>query len=153
MPELTPGVLSAILARIAVQAESLVPAALEPIALAVEREAKLNASHGEHPPRTPTPAARGSGPARVSGTLVRSITHSPAIHDATGWETRVGTAAGLYTPYNRRTPSSLYGYYLEVPGAGKAHARYPFLLPAFDMVVKTGVATEFSRVLAAAWIP
>jgi hypothetical protein len=152
VPELAPGVLSTILARIAVQAEAQVAAALEPVALAVEREAKLNASHGEHPRGTPTPAAQGSGPARVSGTLVRSITHSPVAHDGTGWETRVGTSAGLYAPYNRRTPSSLYGYYLEVSGAGRSHARYPFLLPAFDSVVKAGVTAEFIRMLATAWI-
>jgi hypothetical protein len=46
---------------------------------------------------------------------------------------RVGTEAGRFPPYGKgRTPSSMYGLYLEKLGAGINHVTYPFLKPAFE---------------------
>lgn len=132
MAELLPGVFTEILTRLGARAEAATVAVLEPLAAAVERQAKINASSGEHRRGTPTPARPGSGPARISGTLVRSITHTRPERGPHGWEVRVGTGVGLYPPYGRHTPSSRYGYYLE--HGLRNGARYPFLGPAAHMV-------------------
>ena len=147
--ELRAGVFSELFARLSVQAEALAPVALTTIGLAVERQAKINASNGEHPYRTPTPAQPGNGPARISGQLVRAITHTEPARTATGWEVQVGMAAGLYPWYSRRTPSSLYAYYLEVAGAGKSRTLYPFLGPAFQMQAKIGAYAVFDQIYRA----
>jgi hypothetical protein len=129
--ELVPGVLSDLMAKLAVEVARNSREVLEPVALVIERQAKINASSGQHAPRTKTPASPGSGPARISGSLVNSITHSEAMPSALGgWEMKVGVVGGLYPYYNKRTSAGQYAYYLEVTGAGKSRVKYPFLEPA-----------------------
>lgn len=124
--ELTPGVLSATFTRLAERTAIRGATVVTRIGLAVERQAKANAGAWSHRLGTPTPAQHGSGPARISGTLVRSLTHTQASYSVGGWEVRVGTAAGFYPPYGKgRTPSSRYGYYLE------HDHNFPFLEPAW----------------------
>jgi hypothetical protein len=144
-------VLTALFTRLAAEGEVRGRVALAPVALAVERQAKINASTGQHRYGTPTPAWPGSGPARISGTLVRSITHSDVHRTATGWEVLVGTATGLYPTYSRRTPANKYGRYLEVEGAGRSRVRYPFLAPAFHMVVTVSVYVIFREIYGQSW--
>lgn len=142
--ELSPAALRAVFAHLAATSEVAAAAGLEPLAAAVERQAKINASSGEHRRGTPTPAHAGSGPARISGTLVRSLTHTRPQRTATGWECRVGTATGLYAPYNRRTPANRYGYYLE--HGLRNGAKYPFLGPAAHMVAHISAYVFFVEV-------
>ncbi len=149
MPELTPGLMAAIFEKLGVQAEVAATAALTPLALMVERQAKINASNGEHSPRTPTPSTGDpEGPARVSGTLVRAITHTQPARTATGWEVLVGMATGLYPYYDRRTPANEYAYYLEVTGVGKDRKTYPFLEPALTFTTHVGVDIVFREAFA-----
>lgn len=151
MPELAPGLLRAVFVKLAAEGEARGRIALAPVALAIEKQAKINASNGSHPYRTPTPS-RGSpeGPAIISGTLVRSITHSPVVRTAGGWETKVGTAGGLYPWYSRKMPSSKYAYILEVRGV-RGGGRFPFLQPAFKFVMRVSVHTIFREVYGATW--
>lgn len=131
MHELTPGVFTELMAKLALEVAHKSREVLEPMALVIERQAKINASSGQHAPRTKTPASPGSGPARVSGTLVNSITHSEALPSALGgWSMKVGVVGGLYPYYNKHTSAGKYAYYLEVTGAGRSHVKYPFLAPA-----------------------
>src|SRR5689334_5637675 len=117
------------MARITAEAAVRAQASANAIALAIERQAKINASSGEHKRGTPTPARPGSGPARISGTLVRSITAGDLMAIPGGWSIRVGLAAGLTPPYGRRkTPANKYGMYLE-KGMLRNGAAYPFLAP------------------------
>lgn len=129
--ELRPGVFGAILTKVAVEGNARGRVALAETALIIERQAKINVrSGGTHKYGTRTPATPGSGPALISGTLRRSITHSPVTRIASGWETRVGTAAGIFPPYGKkRTASSRYGYHLET--GLRNGTTYPWLLPAF----------------------
>jgi hypothetical protein len=134
--ELVPGVFTEVFGDLAAQVVAKIGVALTPVALAVEKEAKQNASNGSHARNTKTPASPGSGPAIISGTLVRSITHTaPTIGGLGAVEVRVGPAGGLYSPYDkrRRTPSSKYGNYLE-RGMLRNGAAYPFLAPALRKV-------------------
>lgn len=150
MAELVPGVMRDLFARLAGQADAAGAAVLEPLAVAIERQAKINASVGQHRYGTKTPARPGAGPARISGTLVQSITYSHPERTAGGWECKVGTADGLYPPYNHRTPANRYGYYLEVSGAGRSRVKYPFLKPAAETVRDTEahaiIAEAFRRI-------
>lgn len=149
--ELTPGMLADLFGKLALQGEERAVAALTATALAVERQAKINASNGEHAYRTRTPASPGQGPARISGSLVRAITQTEPRRTAYGWEVRVGMAPGLYPYYNRRTSSSQYGYILEVLGAGKSGHKFPFMQPAFHMVITVSVYTIFGAALGIPW--
>jgi hypothetical protein len=144
--ELAPGMMTALFARLGLEAHAAVAEAMLPLALAVERQAKINASSGEHALRTKTPASRGSGPARISGTLVRSITHSEVTPSVGGWEVKVGTAGGLFPYYNRHTPSSKYGYYLET--GLRNGAKYPWLAPAVHMVGEISIYAIFAAAFA-----
>ncbi|MCW2900926.1 MAG: hypothetical protein JWO67_3191 [Streptosporangiaceae bacterium] len=133
---LAPGVFTAIAARLSVELEARAIVSLNGVGLLVEDRAIQSISARSHAYRTPTPASRGGPPAMVSGTLAGSITH-----DLTGLSMRVGTAAGRFPPYGKgRTPSSLYGLYLEKLGAGINHITYPFLKPAFE-AVRPGMST------------
>jgi hypothetical protein len=147
--EMTSGVFQVLFAKLAVSAETRMPIALERVAIKVETEAKTNASRGEHPVRTKTPARPGSGPARISGTLVRSITHSTPKPNGAGWECRVGVAGGMYAPYNRRTTSGKYGYYLET--GIRNGAVYPFLGPAFHNTARETAEITFAALFSVGW--
>ncbi len=86
--------------------------ALTAVALAGERQAKINASVGAHRKGTKTPATRyETGPARISGNLVRSVTHEPVVQAGTVFTTKVGVAG-----------SAPYGKWVEGEG-------YAFMLP------------------------
>lgn len=147
--EMAPGVFEALFGKLAVSAEVRMPLALERVSVAVETEAKTNASNGEHAIRTKTPARPGSGPARISGTLVRSITHSTPKFTGAGWESRVGVAGGMYAPYNRRTTSGKYGYYLET--GLKNGSTFPFLKPAFHKTARETAELAFAVAFGAGW--
>lgn len=148
--ELAPGVFTRLFTTAGAKVIAKMAAALEPVALAVETEAKRNASNGSHPRGTRTPARPGSGPARISGTLVRSITHSKPEPTSTGGiAIRVGPEAGLYPPYGRRrTASSTYGMYLEL-GMLRNGAAYPFLRPAFHKTAQETARASFTAVFGA----
>jgi hypothetical protein len=144
--ELAPGVFTRLFTQAGATVIVKIPLALAPVALAIETEAKRNASQGSHAYGTPTPARPGAGPARISGTLVRSITHSnPTVGIAGGVSIRVGPEGGLYSPHNRRTPSSRYGYYLEKGMLRNGNA-YPFLGPAFHKVGPETARASFAAV-------
>lgn len=149
MPELAVGVFTVLFGKLAAAAQVKTGAALEPVALAVETEAKRNASNGQHRYGTRTPARPGSGPAKISGTLVGSITHTTPVPDGFGWKTRVGVAGGQYPPYNHRTHSGRYGYYLET--GLRNGATYPFLRPAFQKVAKETAFAVFEGVFTTGW--
>lgn len=145
--ELAPGVITEIFAQAAAGVIAKLGVALTPVALAIETEAKKNASNGQHAYRTKTPASPGEGPARISGTLVRSITHTePAPTITGGVSIRVGPAGGLYPTYRRqsRTPSSKYGLYLET--GLRNGSTYPFLGPAFHKTAKETARASFAAV-------
>ncbi len=144
MAELEPGALRTILARIAEQGVQRAADGLEAVAEAIERQARANASNGEHAYGTPTPARPGEGPARISGTLVDSIGHNPVEWAAEGWATKVGPRKGSYPPYSARwksrADSAQYGYYLETGDHG---ITYPWLGPAADTVGEATAAAAF----------
>lgn len=149
--ELRPGVMTAIFTRLAVEGNARTRVALEPLALAVEKQAKINASSGSHPWGTPTPAVSGTGPAIISGTLRRSITHSPVTAVAGGWETRVGMGVGSYPGYGRGLiPANKYAYYLEVEGLRNG-ATFPFLEPAFKFVMVVPATLIYNEIYGATW--
>lgn len=159
MAELEPGVFSAVFVKLDLEGQRRTRIALGPIAAAIERQAKINARNGSHKYGTPTPARPGEGPSRVSGNLGRSITHDPITEVGTGYETKVGTAAGFYPPYPRssrsggapkRTPANKYGWYLET-GKLRNHASYPFLKPAADYVFKVAAPLILNRAYGATW--
>ena len=151
MPDLlAPGVLSAIFERLQAQTALRTPAALLEVGVLIEDRAIQLVAARTHPYRTHTPASRGGPPASVSGTLARSITHTTPTAGLLGWEMKVGTAAGMYPPYSR-TPSSLYGLYLETTGAGKSGIRFPFLGPAFHAVALPGAHGVFQAVFGVGW--
>lgn len=144
--------MTAVFARLAVEGNTRSRVALEPLALAVEKQAKINASSGSHPWGTPTPASPGTGPAIISGALRRSITHSPIRAIGDGWETRVGTGIGSYPPYGGagRQPANKYGYFLEVEGLRNGD-RYPFLEPAFKFVMGVPAMLIYNEVYGRTW--
>ncbi|MDI5965716.1 hypothetical protein [Streptantibioticus silvisoli] len=135
LPELRPGMFTRLFAEIAADGQKRAHTMLTGLALAVERQAKVNASSGAHKYGTPTPARPGAGPAVISGTLRRSLTHSPIIWTGGGWETKVGTAVGFNPPYGKKkTPANLYGKYLET--GLRNGATYPFLKPALSFATR-----------------
>ena len=163
--ELNIGVISSRLSMMASQVIAREGVALTAAALEIEQRAKKNASNGSHPYGTRTPASPGSGPARISGTLVRSITHDPPLRTGLGWETKVGTAGGLYPLYRsgrsggsrkgakrkrrgsgKGTPSSEYGKYLET--GLRNGATYPWLTPAYRDVVPLRLVAIFTEAFA-----
>lgn len=148
--ELRPGVATALCFRLAVEGNTRMRFALEPLAAVIEKQAKINASVGSHAPHTQSPASPGTGPSVISGTLRRSITHSPVVFVGDGWETKVGTGVGFYPPYNGRKTSSAYGYILEVEGT-RAGTRFPFLEPAFKFAVGVPALEIYKKVYGASW--
>ncbi|MFI2078461.1 hypothetical protein [Streptomyces triculaminicus] len=146
--ELRPGVFTRLCNEIVRDAHAKSRLLLTQLALAIERQAKINASTGAHKRGTPTPARPGTGPAVISGTLRRSITHSPVLPTGVGWETRVGTSAGFTPPYGR-TPSSQYGLYLET--GLRNGATYPFLTPAYRFAMTTVAPQLYQRIFRSGW--
>lgn len=150
MAELRPGIFTAGFAKLAVEGDARTRLALEPLAMAVERQAKINASNGRHPYGTRTPARPGEGPAVISGTLKRSVGHTPIEKDATGWKTEVGPRLGFTPPYGRNpTPADKYGYYLET--GLRNGATYPWLKPAAEFATKISAVTIFTKLYGNAW--
>src|SRR5579863_3632950 len=96
---LAPGVFTEIFGMVAAEADARSQRAVTLMTLACEAQAKVNVSHGSHTVNTPTPAVEGSGPSVISGTLRRSITHTPVRVIMGGWTAMVGPAPGFYTPY------------------------------------------------------
>jgi len=141
MGELRPGTFTRLFAEIDREAQLKARRVLTATALAVERQAKINASVGAHKRGTKTPASPGTGPAVISGTLRRALSHSPVTFTGKGWETKVGTAVGFTPPYGR-TPANKYGFYLET--GLKNGATYPFLKPAADFGMRI-VAPQLYR--------
>lgn len=133
--ELRPGVIGELMTRWQAEGQVRARLGLNALGLAVEKQAKINASTGSHRYGTPTPATPGTGPSRISGTLIRSITHTTPLPMAFGWEMKVGLAAGMYPRYKgkrgaftSKTSSSKYGKYLEQ--GLRSGATYPFLSTA-----------------------
>lgn len=160
MPEpLEPGVIADVLARATVQVRDRSRLVLEPLAIAIETQAKINASSGSHPYGTKTPARPGSGPAVISGSLRRAITHTPPVSVGGGWSSTIGVAAGVYPPRrpnagkrggkSNPTAVSKYASYLEQ--GLKNGDQYPFLLPAFQFGVTIAAPTIYRAVFAAPW--
>lgn len=148
MGELRPGTFTRIFTEVQREGQLKSRRVLTGLALAVERQAKINASVGAHKRGTPTPARPGTGPAVISGTLRRSISHSPVVFTGGGWETKVGTAVG-FTPPRGRTAANLYGLYLET--GLKNGATYPFLKPAFDFGVRVVAPQLYQAVFRPGW--
>jgi hypothetical protein len=98
--------------------------ALGQVALAVEREAKINAAQGgTHARGQKTGATPGSGPARVTGALQRSI------------QTEVRKGFGTYEA--EVYPTMIYARAVELghPKWGPG-VNYPYLLPAGRKISK-----------------
>lgn len=150
MTELRPGVFTAGFAKLAVEGDARTRLALEPLALAVERQARINASVGRHRYGTKTPAHPGAGPAVISGTLKKSIGHTPIEKYGFGWITKVGPTLGFTPPYGTRpTPADKYGYYLET--GLRNGATYPWLKPAAEFACRISAVTIYNRLYGSAW--
>ena len=96
--------------------------ALGQVALAVERQAKLNAVEGgTHKRGTKTPATPGSGPARITGALQRSI-HTEIRKGFGTYEASVG-------------PTMIYSRAVEL-GSPRwpSGVKYPYMIPAGEKV-------------------
>lgn len=157
--ELRPGVFTEIFAKLAVEATMRARKATVQMALATERQAKVNVSTGAHAYGTRTPATEGAGPAVISGTLRRSITHMPVFAVTGGWMSLVGPAPGFYPKYpapkhhraaspKPRADSAKYGYYLETGVYGHV---YPWLKPALRVVEITAGPVILREVFGAPW--
>lgn len=149
MPELRPGSFTRLFAEINAAQEIKTRQVLTGVGLVAERQAKINASSGSHQRGTPTPARPGSGPAVVSGTLRRSLTHTPAMKTATGWEIRLGPGVGFTPPYGR-TPASDYGEILERTGLRNG-VTYPFLIPAARFAMKFAAPALYRAAFGSGW--
>jgi hypothetical protein len=147
--ELRPGVFLRLAAEINAAHEEKVRRTLAAIALVAERQAKINASSGAHRRGTPTPARPGSGPAVISGTLRRSITHTPVTRAPGGWEVKVGTGIGFTPPYGK-TPASQYGLILEKSGLRNG-ATFPFLVPAAQFAMRVAAPALYRAAFAGPW--
>jgi hypothetical protein len=134
MAILKPGVPTAMFARLD---EQFKLRGRMPVADALKRQAKLNATTGSHAYGTPTPSPGDPvGPATISRTLVNSIDRSEVTREVFGYLIQVGTAVGHVTPYGgaHARASTRYGYILEVEGCRNGR-KFPFLYPAFKFAV------------------
>lgn len=148
--ELRPGVFARLFAGLDAETKGRARTGLTQLALVVEKQAKINARVGSHKYGTKTPARPGTGPAVISGTLRRSITHTSVTWSGSGWETRVGMGVGFYPPYGaNRTPSSKYALYLET--GLKNGNKYPFLRPAFTFAIGVPADLIWRDVFGAGW--
>lgn len=120
MPEVMAG-----LSAFEQQIEKAGQLALTQAALAVERQAKLNANTGTHPRGQGHTPGTGPGPNKVTGTLQRSI----------ATETKYGF--GNYIAIVG--PSVEYARAVELGSSRwKSGVRYPFLSTAVGYMVKSG---------------
>lgn len=152
--QLAPGVFSRMFDKVGRAHEVKSAKALTELALVVEKQAKINASSGAHRLGTVTPARPGTGPAVISGTLRRSVTHTPVRLTTLGkFEIKVGMGTGVYPPYSkgakRRTASSKYAYYLET--GLKNGDKYPFLWPAVRFANKVPRDLIFRKNFGSNW--
>jgi hypothetical protein len=126
-------------------------AALTQLALVVEKQAKINASTGAHKYGTPTPARPGTGPAVISGTLRRAITHTPVKFVGGEFSCMVGMGIGSFPKYgSRKTPANKYAMYLEKTGLRNG-ARYPFLIPAFKFAMGVPARLIYQEAFGSRW--
>lgn len=149
MPELLSGVITAIMAKSAAQAQAKTGEGIALVADAIAHQAQVNASTGSHPYRTKTPAHPGTGPATISGALVSSVTFTPPLPIGSGWECRIGPRSGVYPSYSSRTPASKYGFYLET--GLRNGTRYPWLEPA-SRIGHIVSAPLFQRAFSSPWL-
>lgn len=150
MTELRPGVFTAGFTKLIVEGDTRTQLALKPLAQAVERQARINASVGRHKYGTKTPARPGTGPAVISGNLKRSVGHTPVERTFDGWQTKVGPRLGFAPPYGKHpTPASVYGYYLET--GLRNGSTYPWLKPAAEFACKISAVTIFTKLYGANW--
>jgi hypothetical protein len=156
---LKPGVFREIFTAVAAEADARSQKAVTAMALATEAQAKVNVSHGSHTAGTPTPAIEGTGPAVISGTLRRCITHTPTESMGGVWRAMVGPAPGFHPPYQRvkhhikphpKPPadSARYGYYLETGDWGHI---YPWLGPALHLTEITAGPVILREIFGAPW--
>lgn len=148
MAELLPGAMTAVFAKLAAEGLARGPVALAPLADAIAKQARTNASNGRHQYGTPTPARPGEGPAQISGTLRGSIVRTDVTRTVTGAEVHVGTAAGRVPPRGG-TPSSKYGLYLE--RGLKNGAKYPFLTTAFTFGTSVIAPALYRKAYGEGW--
>jgi hypothetical protein len=146
---LRPGAFTRLFTEINAAQEIKTRRVLTQIALVAERQAKINASVGAHKRGTPTPARPGTGPAVISGTLRRSLTHTSPVRVASGWEVRVGTAVGFTPPYGK-TPANKYGLILEKTGLRNG-ATYPFLVPAATFAMRIAAPQLYRAAFGRGW--
>lgn len=149
MPELRPGAFTRLFTEIEASQEVKTHKVITAIALVAERQAKINASSGSHKRGTPTPARPGSGPAVVSGTLRRSLTHTEAAKIPGGWQIKLGPGAGFTPPYGK-TPASQYGEILEKTGLRNG-ATYPFLVPAAQFAMRVAAPALYRAAFSSGW--
>jgi hypothetical protein len=112
--------------------------ALGQVALAVERQAKLNAVQGgTHKRGTKTPATPGSGPARITGALQRSI------------HTEVRKGFGTYEA--SVFPTMVYSRAVELGSPRwSSGVKYPYLIPA-GVAIEKRANDIFTQAMARKW--
>lgn len=148
--EVRPGTFTKIFVELNAETKIRARAALTELALVVEKQAKINAKSGSHPYGTPTPAQPGTGPATISGTLRRSITHTPVKFVAGDFTCKVGMGVGFYPNYgSKKTPSSKYAYYLET-GLSNG-VKYPFLWPAYKFAMGVPLKLIYDKAFGSRW--
>jgi hypothetical protein len=153
MAEFRPGVPTAIFAKLDAQMKAKGRIAIAPVADGIVAQARINASNGKHAPHTPTPSSGNpTGPAIISGTLVKSIDRTPVTRIARGWLCQVGVRPGE-TPamYNNGPrPSSTYAKILELEGV-RSGRRFPFLYPAALFGFEFIAPAIYSRMYGEQW--
>lgn len=149
--ELRPGTFSMIFLKMDAQMKIRARKALTELALVIEKQAKVNARNGSHKYGTKTPAMPDQGPAVISGTLRRSITHTPVKRVGIDFECKVGMAPGFFPNYgNKTTSSSKYAYYLENKML-KGGIGYPFLLPAYKFGTGVPARLIYNKAFGSNW--
>jgi hypothetical protein len=107
------------------QLDKAVRSAVAISALAIERQAKINADTGSHPRGQGHISGTGPGPNRVTGNLINSI------------ETNVRYGFGVYV-----ATVGAYAEYARAVELGssrwKSGVKYPYLFPAAESLSKSG---------------
>lgn len=151
MALLEPGVPTAMFGKLDAEFQLRGRIALTPLADAIKAEAKKRASNGSHLYGTKTPAFPGSGPARISSTLYRSIDRSVVTREAFGWFCQVGMVPNQYpSTYRSKKSSSQYARILELTGCRNG-ATYPFLYPAFYWGVTVQAEVIYTEMYGSGW--